>query len=384
MTETAVPSAQQVQKWVNKIWYEYNRDNGFAQYSGGKGSGKVIIGLKELTDGGKTINIPFTPLIQSDGVRGNSVLTGNEADLDIQNEQIVVDYIRQAVKTKKSDGRFVGFDLYEASEQAVKDWFINDFRNRIIQQFMSIRASGTSDNLLYGTVTVTGNNGPYIAAADYIVSEANKDTWLTNNTDRVQFGKLVSNSSSNDHSTSMATLDTTDDIMSAGILTLAKRRAKQANPRIKPLRIGEGGEEWYVVFMGSRNFRDAKRDPVIYSANENARSRDKLMENPIFTGGEMIYDGMILKEIEEIPTLTSVGASSADCAPSFLCGQEALGRAMGSDPTPIEELTDYKFRKGVGMEELTGLKKIFFTKGGTTTCKQHGVFTIYTAAAADA
>lgn len=383
MAETNVPTAQQVQKWANKIWYEYNRDNGFAQYSGGKGSGKVIIGIKELVDGGKTINIPFTPLLNSDGVRGNSVLTGNEADLQIYNEQVSVDYIRQAVKTKKSDGRFVGFDLYEASEQAVKDWFTNDFRNRIIAQMMSIRASGTGDNVLMGTITTTGNNGPYIAAADYIASEANKDTWLTNNTDRVQFGRLVSNSSSNDHSTSMATLDTTDDIMSSTVLSLSKRRAKQANPRIKPLRIDEGGAEWYVVFMGSRNFRDAKRDPVIYSANEATLAGGKIRDNPIFTGAEMIYDGLILKEIEEIPTLTAVGSSSADCALSFLCGQEAIGKAMGSDPSPIEELTDYKFRKGVGMEELTGLKKIFFGASSSTP-KQHGVFTIATAAAADA
>lgn len=382
--ETNVPTAQRVQKWANKIWFEYNRDNGFAQYSGGKGSGKIIIGLKELADGGKTLNIPFTPLLNSAGIRGNDVLTGSEADLDIQNEQISLDYIRQAVKTKKSDGRFVGFDLYETSEQAVKDWFMNDFRNRIIQQLLSIRASGTGDNTLYGSVVTTGNNGPTIASADYIASEADKDTWLTNNADRVQFGKLVSNGSSNDHSTALATLDTTDDTLRAQIVSLAKRRAKQANPRIKPLRIGEGGEEWYVMFCNSRSFRDAKADSTINTANTYARSREKIMENPIFTGGELLYDGVILKEIEEIPTLTNAGSGgTTDVGPNFLCGQEAIGRAMGSDPTPIEEETDYKFRKGVGMEELTGLKKIFFTNGGTTTCKQHGVLTTYCAAAAD-
>jgi hypothetical protein len=104
-------------------------------------------------------------------------------------------------------------------------------------------------------------------------TEANKDAWLALNSDRVLFGKLRSNISSNDHSVATATLDTTDDKLTVATAQLAKRMAGQANPHITPY-MTEDGREFYVMFCGPRSFRDLKNDTSMISANRDARARE--------------------------------------------------------------------------------------------------------------
>lgn len=375
MATTAVGSAHYVAQWDKMLYREYIRESGFLPYM--SGTNNVIVPKRQLVDGGQTINIPFTPKLTGAGQRGAAILRGNEEAMQFHNEQVTVDWIRHAVEVTKRDANFVNFDLRKAGKDQLKDWFVTDMRNRIIDQLLSIRASGTGANVLYGTITAS-SNGPVILAANYVASETNKDTWLTNNADRVLFGALRSNASSLDHSTSMATVDTTADTARASIVSLAKRMAKQSNPQIRPLRV-DNGNEYYVLFAPTRAFRDFAADAAIVQANREARPRegDAMMKNPLFTGGELIYDGVIIKEIPELPILFQAGASSADVAPCFLCGQQAIAYALGQDLASTEEVNDYGFRTGLGAEELSGIKKIFFNS------IQHGIVTIYVAAAAD-
>jgi hypothetical protein len=84
--------------------------------------------------------------------------------------------------------------------------------------------------------------------------------------------------------------------------------------------------------------------------------------NPLFTGGGLVYDGVIYLEIPEITQrllLSGVGASSIDVEPVFLLGQSALGYVMGQMPRPTRrDETDYDFIKGIGIEAQYGVGKI--------------------------
>lgn len=377
MTTTTVNSAHYVAKWARDIYREYIRESGFMPYM--KGSNNVIVPKRQLVEGGQTINVPFSPKLSGAGVTGQTLLRGNEEAMAIHNEQVQVDWFRHAVEATKRDANFVAFDLYATAKDQIKDWFINEMRRRIIEQFLSVRNStGSGANSAYGTIT-QGTNGPEITAADYSATETEKDGWIARNTDRILCGKVRSNvnSNSSDHSAALATLDTTDDTMRSGIISLAKRMAKQASPAIRPIRVADTGEEYFVLFCNTRAFRDAAADSTISQANRDARPR-VVSENPIFTGGELIYDGVIIKEIPEIPILTNAGSGAAvDVAPCFLAGQQAMAYALGQDMTPVSEETDYQFRKGVGAEECSAFKKIHYNG------KQHGVVTVYVAAAAD-
>jgi hypothetical protein len=91
-----------------------------------------------------------------------------------------------------------------------------------------------------------------------------------------------------------------------------------------------------------------------------------------------MWDGVIIRELPELPVITGGGAGGIDIAQSFLCGASALMVANAQSPTPKSDPTrDYSFRPGVAIEELTGQKKVSY--GG----QQYGIVTLVTAAVAD-
>jgi len=111
--------------------------------------------------------------------------------------------------------------------------------------------------------------------------------------------------------------------------------------------------------------RDLKADPVMYQANRDARERESspTSNNPIFTGGGLVFDGVIYLEIPEITQrllLVNAGAGAAvDVEPIFMCGQGAMAYAVGQMPRPTTlEDGDYDFVVGMGIEAQFGVGKI--------------------------
>jgi hypothetical protein len=213
---------------------------------------------------------------------------------------------------------------------------------------------------------------------------------------------------------SLANVGTAADKMTAAVGSFMKRKAEQTTdlvnwPAIKPWQMeGTGGvedEEMYVCFLGSRAFRDLQADPVMYQANRDARERegaDPTKTNPIFTGGALLYDGILYRKIPEIttryttatingiaPPLAGVGASGVDVEPVFLCGASAYAHVIGQMPRPTRRKEDdYDFIDGIGTEMQYAYGKIakdlVGNAGAIGTLKDWGVVTGFVAAVADA
>jgi len=211
-------------------------------------------------------------------------------------------------------------------------------------------------------------------------SEANKDTWLANNSDRVLFGAATSNNSSNDHSASLANCDTTADLLIPDTVSLLKRLAKTANPKIRPINVKDD-EEWYCLLCPSKPFADLHNHADMLSANRDAWTRGK--DNPLFTGGDLLWDGIIVKEVPEIAALPGTpGASgTTSVAPCYLLGAQALAWGVAQRTRMIENVRDYGAKKGADVELVDIVRKMYFGTGAsdTTTPKQHGVATLYVA-----
>lgn len=356
MANTTTPAALELQKWRRKFWREFVRDSGFKPYMGNSPM-SVIHTLMELTTGGKTITIPLVGRLSGSGVSGTSTLTGNEEALGQYGHDITVAYRRHAVAIDKQNMQYSAADQLEVVRPLLKEWCMDRLRNDIITQLHTI--NGTA----YGSA-----------------SEGVKDAWLVDNNDRVVFGSAAPGLT--DHSADLALLDATNDLMKASVVSLAKRKAKTADPHIRPVRTGTSGREYYVHFMGPRAFRDLKNDSTMAQANREARPRD-VESNPIFQDGDLIYDGVICREIPEIAALANVGAGgTTDVEPSFLCGAQAIGVAYGQMPMPTtKKEDDYGFVKGRGIEECLGVSKIVRDDGSDPV--DHGVVTVYVAAPAD-
>lgn len=353
MAATTLATASQVQKWDSMFLAEYVRDSGFKAYMS-RGTNSVICAKYELSSGGKTINIPLVTRLTGNGVTGSSALEGNEEALGNYNQAISIDWLRNAVLITKDQAHYTEMDLRRAARDQLSNWAMSGLRDAIIT------ALGSIDGTAYGSA-----------------SEGAKDTWVANNSDRVLFGDAIGNGGYTDHSADLASV-TAAMTLGAAEVSLMKRIAKTADAHIRPMRVNNSmGREYYVLFTDSRCFRDLKGDSTIAQANREARPRD-VESNPVFQDGDLIYDGVIIREIPEIASLGGVGNTGAAVSPAYLCGAQAVGVAWGQEPKSTTDTRDYGFYRGVGIEEARGVEKMVFNN------KQHGVVTGYFGAAADA
>ncbi len=379
--ETALATALERQRWISSYFSEYVRASKFSPYMG-KGATNIINVKYELQEeSGKTINLPLITRLKGAGVTGSQVLDGAEEELGNYNMPISVDWRRHGVRVPKSTSFKTEIDLLNAAKTMLRTWESEKLRDDIIKAFLSVwPATSSTVGVNYGAITEDLTNGGYeitVAAQAAGASQANLDAWLALNSDRVLFGSLRSNITGNDHSAALSTLDTTNDILTPAVGELAKRMAKAASPHIRPYQLKDG-REYFVMFCHPWAFRDLKRSSEMSQVNRDARPRD-VASNPLFQDGDLIKDGIIYREIEEIPTLTDASGGSVEVGPNFLCGAQAVGIAWGQEPSPkTDYIKDYGFRPGVAIEELLGVQKLTFNG------KQQGLVTVYTAVTADA
>lgn len=371
MAEVVLATASAKQVWQRDYFMEYVRESMFMSYmsNADKNKGGIILTkFEDLQEAGKTINVPFIGKLTGSGVTGSQTLAGAEEQLTNYNMPISIDWRRNAVRVPKSESYKTEINLLDAAKDALRTWEAEKFRDDIINAMGAF---------------VTDTSGTTVNAIDS--SAANRNAWSLANVDRVLYGLTKSNYSAT-WATALGNIDTTNDKATAATLSLAKRIAKQASPAIRPFKTKDG-YEYYVAFHGSRSFRDLKADSTIVAANRDARARENggMNSNPIFQDGDLLYDGVIHREVPEIDTYATAsgiydgaGAASADVRPIFVCGGGAVAVAWGQEPTPKTDYTqDYGFRPGVAIEELLGVKKINFNG------KQNGMVSLFVAAAAD-
>lgn len=374
MAEVIINSNLNETRWlINDYYKPYIRASGFDMFMG-EGSDAVIrIFNESKTDGGKDIIVPLLGVIKNAGVSGSQVLEGNEVDLEQFVDKVTTNYRRNAVKVPKSTSYKSNMDILRVAGPSLRDWAARIvLKTGIIENLTGIVVPGLANAEGFATPDVVV---PYTLA-----TAAQRNAFLVNNADRVQFGVLVSNGSSNVMATALATLDNTDDKMSTAVLDLARERAaatadiNATGPAINPYRL-ENGEEWYVVFVQRRQMRDLRRDPTMFQANRDAMERGR--DNPLFRNGDLLWNGMIIKEIADLPVIAGAGAGGIDVAQATLCGQSAMAVAWGQRPRLITDNSqDYEFRPAKAIEELIGIKKTSFAG------VQYGAYSIWTAAAA--
>lgn len=369
MATTPVPTNARVIKWERDYYREYIRANRFSKYMGADESAVIQVNEDLTKSIGETINFSLVNRLggntntatgavsgQVSGITGYNTLEGNEEAVGIRNFRVTVNRTRWAVVHDGLDEQFSAIDLVSAKRATLMDWSKENIRDRIIGALGSISADG-STHVVYGSATT-----------------ANKNTWTVNNVDRVLFGAATSNYSAT-HATALLNVDTTADTFTGANLKALKDVAKAASPKIKPIKVNDE-EEYYVAFTGTANFRVLQTD--LATLNQAlVQGGESRRDNPIFTSGDLMYDGIVIREIPEIVGLGTVGASSAKVMPVYLCGAQAVAYAIAQRTKMISQERDYGAKKGAGTELIDGIAKVYFGIGSsdTTTPAQNGVAT---------
>jgi len=351
MAFTTVTAANTEAVWDEDFFKAYVRANKFKRYMGTT-ENSIIQTRSDLTKkAGDGITLPLITELTGAGQTGNGLLEGNEEALGNYGHKIEVATLRHAVAVTDNDQQFSGIALRNAGKEMLKLWAMSKLRTDVITALGSI-STGTGTSLSY-------------AAA----SAAQRNAWLVANSDRIMFG---------DGSVGAFTTLATDITAVTAAMKLtketvskAKARAEAASPKLRPVTVGEDSEN-YVMFCDARAFRDLKID--LATSLQNAQERGD--SNPLFTDGDLIWDGVVIRKIQEIATLGAVGATSALISPYYLCGAQAIGVAWAQMTKSTTEERDYSFVKGVGIHEMRGVEKLVYNG------KDNSVFTGFVGATA--
>jgi N4-gp56 family major capsid protein len=364
MAQTYAATGLTPQQWDDEYFRDYVRASRFKRYMGTDEA--AIIQLKEdLTKKkGDSVTFALVNELTGNGVTGNATLQGNEERLNSRSHRVYVDVLRHGVAVDDWDVQKSAIDLRNAAKVQLREWSMKKLRDGITN------ALGQIDGVNFTSSTV-----------------AQRDTWSLNNQDRILYGDNTGNYSATFATGTFAI--SAAETLTPNILSLMKRMAQAASPKIKPVTVKEMDQEWYVCFIGPRAWRDLTEDNpttnVLTLANRDARVRG--VDNPLFTGDSLVWDGMILREIPEISTLeASLSSTGVSIEPVYLCGAQAIGLAWAQRTKSTTETTDYEFLHGVGIQEIRGIEKLRFgTAAGadTTTPKDHGIVTGFISAPAD-
>jgi hypothetical protein len=385
MAQSSISSGNVVTRFKEKVLREYVRGGRFGDVIG-MDENKII----QVVNEEKKCSIPLIGKIGGAGVRGSSQLSGSEVALSNYAYTLQPTYVRQGVLIDNEEREKSEFDLFSEAKPSLMNWMMELKRDQIIQALGAIEAGGTYYN--YGGVEASGAKGSSAA------SGANMDTWVTNNSDRILYGTLKSNLTSGNHTTSLGTIDTTNDKLDRGMVELMKRMAQDANPLIRPVMM-KGDEPWYILYVGKYSFADLRTD--LETSHQNAAPRS-LSDNPLFKGGDLVWDGVIIKEVADIDkfidntsgsglwdgvwganatgdSLLTSGASTTRVGIGFFCGAQALGFGIGRTAQfKRRKEDDYEHLSGVAISAKHDIKKTFYNG------KQHGMLTSFHSAAVDA
>jgi hypothetical protein len=379
MALTTIQSNNKLVQFRKDITREFVRENLFSPYYGDDISA-IIRNIYDAKKGGEQVNVPLVAKLNGNA-KGVGTLVGNEEKIDNYGFRAYVDWARNAVVTNDAEEQKDSADVFGEAKPLLSDWGKELQRDEMILAFHALPTAAAPAGL--GSDAGQRVNGILYSAA----TPTEKNTWHTNNADRVLYGSAKSNYVAGNHASSLANVDATNDRLSRTILGLMKRTAKSAKPKIRPFKV-KSGREYFVAFSGTRAFRDLKAD--LETINRDARAReDKGMDdNPLFQDGDLLYDGVIIREIPEMDdycTVAGAGAAGIDVAPVFFCGQMAATVAWAKMPTPTKrDETDYEFVKGVGIKMCYGIAKIAKAAQGTSNLVDWGMATLYVASVADA
>lgn len=350
MTDTTYASGLRVQQWEDEFFQEYIHDGGFKPLMGT--SEMSVIQVKEdlSKKAGDSITIALVNRLSNSAVTGSSTLEGNEEALDSRSMRIYVDKRRNAVRVSEMNEQTSAISLRNAARPVLLDWIMEDTRDLVILALGSLNGTAFVDR-----------------------TAAIADAWLVDNADRVVFG--AASPGLTDLSADLALLDTTNDLFNATALDAMVLKAKTCSPKIRPMRDAGNGKRYYVAFANPhafKNLRDSLDTEVL------ASTVVEMQASKLFEGGDIMWNGVIVKETDNIPIYDNLGnVGTAEVTPVYLCGAQALAVAYAKRPKTVTEIFDYNDKHGVAVEHIIGVRKIIFGTGSgdTDDLKDHAVVT---------
>lgn len=345
MADTRAIPGLTPQQWDDKYFNESIQGDVFTDLMGEGVNSPIQVKTDLTAKPGDSVTFALVNRLTGDGVIDDETLEGNEEDLGKRSQKVTTHERAHAVRVSTYQEQLSAIPLREAAKDSLKTWVSEDTRDRIIDAMGSV-ASGPTGPIRFQDAT-----------------ETQRDAWLANNPQTL-YGAAVANTVASDSSASLLNVDATNDKLTRRAVSLLKRRALARigdRPKIRPLRIGDKGKRFFVAYASPLQMRDLRAD--MESVLDDTTAAGEAIA--LFEGGDLYWDGVIIKELDEMPNYAGLGASGIDVAPFYLIGAQALGLAKVRPWRTREKDFDYGRKKGVAIVGFDGIEKLRFGTGAT-------------------
>lgn len=305
--DTTLPADLVQKAWSKQLWKEAERDNFFAKFTGDSQENIIQIKNDLKKEAGDQITVPLVMRLTGAGVTGDDTLEGNEEALQFYDFKVKVDQIRHAVRLKgKMEEQKTALNLRQAAKDGLKLWMTEKQEKMIVN---ALTATPSNDKTIYAGSRTAENE------------------------------------------------ITASDILTTDLISVAARKAKTAEPKVRPVNIK--GKKYYVMLVDNYQARDLKKDEKWRDAQKYCAERGE--DNPIFSGMLGVYDGVVLHEYDGLKR-TATGASSAKVGHALLLGCQAGVKGVAQETDWNEETFDYKNKVGFATGAILGVAKSVFNE----------------------
>lgn len=303
---------------------------------------------------------------------------GNEEAMTVFNFRLPVHERSNAVRMKgKMSGKRTSFNIRSQGKAALGTWLSQKLENDILAAGLGLyneqgiltvnEAAPSSTRIWYGGQTTAGT-------IETVANDAALDS-------------------------------TTDNLFGTAVISLMKRKARMATPKIRPIRIN--GKNYYVMFVHPLQIKAMRSDTNWLAAVRQAQKAGN--DNALFSGAAGIWDGVVLIDYDRIPTRTGANGTApaegfllneaktetSDPAPDgititrgMLVGAQAIALGWGQLPTWNEKKFSYGRIPGVATDMIYGAGKVRFSEydedAETNTAQaDHGVYVFDTVVVPD-
>jgi N4-gp56 family major capsid protein len=331
-TEYGVNHPLAIKKWSNELMSEALKKTYVLQFMG-KGKDSLVTIKTDLTtsDGGDRLRVGIRSQLRGGGVQGDNTLEGNEEALETFYQDVVIDQLRHAVRSRgKMTEQRVPFSIRDEAKDGLADWW----SDRIDTWFFNQITGNTAET----DARYYGFNSTVAPDADHVTYGASGST----------------------AETSMS--DSTVARMNLTFIETAVEKAKLAKNALRPVKIN--GKSYYAMFLHPYQVTDLRKNTATGQWQDIQKSLIQGGDgesNPLFTGALGVYNGVVLHESVRIP----VSPTNSSVRRAVLCGAQAasiaFGRGYGKNTfTWKEELFDYDNQLGVAAGCQGGMVKTRF------------------------
>jgi N4-gp56 family major capsid protein len=333
LTAYGVNAPEAVKLWSKRLAREALKATFIQKFIGE--SDDSLIQLKPETgkSAGDRVTVTLRMQLTGDGVQGDGTLEGNEESLTTYTDNLLIDQLRHAVRSKgKMTQQRIPFSIRDESMSGLRDWWAGRLDAAFFNQI--------AGNTFVTDTRYTGNQAVVAPTTEYFPSTATADEQC----------------------------NSTSFNFDLHVIDQAVAAAKTQSPVIRPLKYQ--GEDLYVLFMHPYQVRDLRKNTSggqWLDIQKAAMTGGEIEKNPIFTGAVGMYNNVIIQEAFRVPNgvNSTTGAQLANVRRAVLCGAQsaAIGFGQGQSFESFdwnEELFDYGNQLGVEAGCIYGLKKLIF------------------------